>query len=45
MSAPVEEKMAALDVNDKKPAAPKADKKAKKAKGTDSEYPLEVSIR
>ncbi|SAM00894.1 hypothetical protein [Absidia glauca] len=43
MSAPVEEKMAALNVNDKKPAAPKADKKAKKPKGTDSEYPLEFS--
>ncbi|KAI8341381.1 hypothetical protein BC941DRAFT_416707 [Chlamydoabsidia padenii] len=43
MSAPVEEKMAALNVNEKKPAAPKADKKAKKAKATEGEYPLEFS--
>ncbi|KAI9305580.1 hypothetical protein BJ944DRAFT_161478 [Cunninghamella echinulata] len=35
--------MATLKVDDKKPAAPKADKKAKKNKGNDSEYPLELA--
>lgn len=44
MCPPVEEKMAAMAVNDKKPAPPKAEKKAKKPKGNESDYPLEVSI-
>ncbi|CAO3624797.1 unnamed protein product [Cunninghamella echinulata] len=43
MTEPVEQKMASLKVDDKKPAASKADKKAKKNKGNDSEYPLELA--
>ncbi|KAI8093471.1 uncharacterized protein BX664DRAFT_108230 [Halteromyces radiatus] len=43
MSASVEQKMVDLNINDKKPAVPKTEKKAKKSKGVEAEHPLEIS--